>query len=64
VEKFNERFELFLISSKNPLLRDHQLIGKKKTYRAFWITGDIRVVYKIDRDNIYLYDVGSHNQVY
>jgi len=45
-------------------LRDHKLIGKKKNFRAFSVTGDIRVVYIIVDSNIWLFDIGSHNQVY
>lgn len=61
---FKERFAIFQSNSKNSLLKDHRLTGKKKEYRAFSITGDIRVVYKIYGDTILFYDIGTHNQVY
>lgn len=32
--------------------------------RAFWITGDIRVVYRVRGDTVYFLDIGTHNQVY
>jgi addiction module RelE/StbE family toxin len=64
VKKFEERLVLFLEKPDNPLLKDHQLTGKMKNYRAFWVTGNIRVIYRTHRDTIELYDIGTHNQVY
>ncbi len=64
VKKFDERLRLFLLDSKQPLLFDHPLFGSKKTFRTFSVTGDIRVVYRIEGDMIRLYDIGTHNQVY
>jgi len=64
VKKFEQRLRLFLINRNHPLLKDHMLTGKKKGYRAFWITGDVRVVYKIEGETIRLYDIGTHPQVY
>lgn len=62
--QFRKQLNNFVRNSKDPSLRDHKLIGRKKSFRAFSITGDIRVVYKIIDDEIWLYDIGSHNQVY
>jgi len=62
--KYFERFELFLINPNDPMLDDHGLTGTMIGKRSFSITGDYRVVYGLDRDNIVLYDVGTHNQVY
>lgn len=64
VKKFEERLNLFIVDPKNPLLKDHQLTGKMNIYRSFSLTGDIRVVYKIEGKAIELYDIGTHNQVY
>ena len=62
--KFSERLALFMQDSKHALLHDHQLVGKLSTFRAFSITGDIRVVYKKEGTILRLYDIGTHNQVY
>lgn len=62
--KFDKRFKLFINDSKNPLLKDHPLKGKKIGLRAFSITGDIRVIYQIIGEIIYFFDIGTHNQVY
>lgn len=62
--KAEERINLFKNNPKNSLLRDHSLTGNMKEYRAFWITGNIRIVYKKIGNKIMLYDIGSHPQVY
>lgn len=62
--RFEERLRLLLQDPKNPILKDHGLTGKKRTFRAFSITGDIRVIYRIEGEVIRLYDIGNHNQVY
>lgn len=63
-KQFKAQLAKLLKDSKDLSLRDHKLIGKKKNFRAFSVTGDIRVVYIIVDSNIWLYDIGSHNQVY
>ncbi len=63
--KFRERVKRFESDRTDPILKDHALVGKKSGYRAFSVTGDIRVVYKMkDGDTALLVDIGSHNQVY
>lgn len=62
--KFAERLILFTINPANPILKDHALVGNLIRYRAFSITGDIRVIYYIKDEIAYFVDIGSHNQVY
>lgn len=63
--KFAKQIRLWQINKNHPQLNDHKLIGKKSEYRAFSITGDIRVIYRLVSENtVEFYDVGSHNQVY
>ncbi|KKR78264.1 MAG: Plasmid stabilization system [Candidatus Curtissbacteria bacterium GW2011_GWA1_40_9] len=64
VAQFQSRLDLFIENSDDSLLRDHKLTGKLSTYRAFSISGDIRVVYRIVDNDLWLYDIGTHNQVY
>lgn len=63
-KNFAKRLKLFQENPKNPLLRDHALVGTKIGKRAFSISGDIRVVYGEEDDFLTFYDVGTHNQVY
>ncbi len=62
--KFQKQLEKFIENPKDASLRDHKLVGSMSQYRAFSMTGDIRVVYEIADGDICLYDIGSHNQVY
>jgi len=62
--RFYQRLNLLLKEPENPLLRRHRLKGRKKLYWSFSITGDIRVVYRIEKNTIFLYDIGTHAQVY
>jgi len=64
VPQFQKQLQKFLNDQLNPTLKDHKLVGEKYEFRAFSITGDIRVIYKIVGDEVWLYDIGSHNQVY
>ena len=63
-KQFDERTKIFAADSQNSLLRDHQLSGKLQGYRAFSVTGDIRIVYYVSENIAYFVDIGTHNQVY
>lgn len=63
-KQFQAQLEKLLKDSKDPSLRDHKLIGERKNFRSFSVTGDIRVVYIIVENSIWLFDIGSHNQIY
>lgn len=63
-KRFEERYDLFSKDPSNEVLKDHLLSGKLQGYRAFSITGDIRVVYYLYHEAVYFIDVGTHNQVY
>ncbi|OGH16786.1 MAG: hypothetical protein A3C30_00385 [Candidatus Levybacteria bacterium RIFCSPHIGHO2_02_FULL_40_18] len=64
VNKFEERYDLFLEDPSNQLLSDHPL-GKNLTgFRAFSVTKDVRVVYHIHNNIAYFIDIGTHTQVY
>lgn len=65
-EKLSERLKLLISDPHNLELKNHKLQGEKKDYYAFSVTGDVRVIYKIDQTNkiIELYDIGTHNQAY
>lgn len=59
------RIELFEEDMYNPLLRNHPLQGKLKGYYSINITGDIRAIYEIVDDEIYIYQmIGTHSQLY
>ena len=65
VKKTAERLALFQTNRNNPLLKDHALTGEKSKLRAFWVTGDVRIVYQpLSEIHVLLLDIGRHNQVY
>lgn len=65
IAKTEQRISIFAKNPKSPLLKDHALTGKKNHLRAFWVTGDIRIVYlPVSEEEVIFIDVGSHNQVY
>lgn len=65
VVKVASRIAAFQQNKTDPILHDHALSGQKSSLRAFWITGDIRIVYfPVSADHAIFLDIGSHNQVY
>ena len=63
-KRFEQRMERLLKNVDDPVLRNHRLTGDKREYRSFSVTGDVRVIYRRMEDEIWLYDIGTHNQVY
>lgn len=64
-KRYKERLTLFIANRRNPMLRDHKLVGTLKGLRAFSVTGDVRVIYVEENDDsITLIDIGTHNQIY
>ncbi len=60
-----ERVNLFKSNPNNKVLKNHLLTGNKHGYRSFSITGDIRIIYYLQSENLAVFiDIGSHNQVY
>lgn len=63
--KTEERIKLFQADSSSQILKDHSLKGARKNFRAFSITGDIRIIYSpATKDLVIFLDIGTHNQVY
>lgn len=57
------------IFKKNPfdsILYNHKLSGKMEGKRAFYVTGDVRVIFEEYKNYtiVLMLDVGTHNQVY
>lgn len=64
-DRFLERLKIFCHRTDDAILRDHPLTGKMNKNRAFSITDDIRVIYRIIDDNtVEFFDIGTHDQVY
>jgi addiction module RelE/StbE family toxin len=64
VEQFERRLLLFVNDSENQVLKNHALIGDYQGYKSFSVTGDVRVIYRDSGGQVFLIDIGTHNQVY
>jgi addiction module RelE/StbE family toxin len=62
--KIKERLALFLNDEFNPVLNNHPLHGKYKSYRSINITGDLRAVYKRAVNEGIFVAVDSHSNLY
>ena len=63
--RFWSRLELWQEDPNNPLLRLHELEGELANYYSINVTGDIRALYEIIGDVVYIYDmIGTHSQLY
>jgi addiction module RelE/StbE family toxin len=64
-DAFKLRISIFRIDMHDPMLRNHALQGKLKGFYSINIAGDIRAIYHIVDDEVFLYDlIGSHSQLY
>ncbi len=64
VDKFEERLNLFLQNSNNPILNNHKLHGKYKEHRSIDITGDYRLIFYKQDISLDLEAVGTHSELY
>ncbi len=62
VARVKERLEIFRQDPTSVIIKDHRLKGNKRDFRAFWITGDLRIIYfPASTNDAILLDIGSHN---
>ena len=62
--KFRERRDAFLLDEFNTILNNHALKGIYQGYRSINITGDIRVIFKREGEDIIFAKIGSHSKLY
>lgn len=63
--QFEKRLQIFIKNPAHPLLRSHPLKGNLVGYRAFSVTGDYRVIYRLtDKNAAKFMDIGPHAHVY
>jgi addiction module RelE/StbE family toxin len=64
-QKTKNAISLWSVNPTDDSLRLHQLSGKLKRFYSIDITGDVRALYEVIDDEIYLYQmVGTHSQLY
>jgi addiction module RelE/StbE family toxin len=63
--RFKQRLETFQANPYDKVLRNHGLRGKYLGYRSIDIRGDLRALYYIEADIIYIFAfVGTHSLLY
>ncbi len=62
--QFDDRLRLFMDGVRGVPLNDHALTGQLAGYRAFSVSGDVRVIYIETEADIIFLDIGTHSQVY
>ncbi len=53
--RFKKALSLFMVDSFHPALNNHVLSGKYGSYRSINIGGDLRAIYRMIEDNVYLF---------
>ena len=65
LNKLPKLFKIFRINPFNAKLKTHKLRGKLKNTYAFYITPNIRIIFKfLNKSTVVFIDIGTHNQVY
>ncbi len=64
-QRFKERRDIFLINPLDPILNNHLLHGKYAGYRSINIIGNLRVIYKLlKNDTVVFAEIDSHSNLY
>jgi mRNA interferase YafQ len=54
----------FAADPQDPLLRTHKLKGELAGYWSFSVDDDLRVLFRSEGNDVFLVNLGSHDQVY
>ncbi len=54
----------FAADPQDPLLHTHKLKGDLSDYWSFSVDDDLRVLFRWDGDDVFLVNLGSHDEVY
>jgi len=64
-KRVKERLALFLENTFHPILGNHSLKGRYKSYRSINITGDLRAIYKfINEQECIFVAIDTHSNLY
>lgn len=65
IQEFNEVLKLLLQGVKLPgKFKDHELSGNYVNYRECHVKPDVLLVYRIENNELYLYRLGSHSELF
>ena len=63
--KFKEKIVIFIKDEFDPILNNHPLKGKYKSYRSINVSGDLRAIYKREaRERIIFITIDKHSNLY
>lgn len=63
--KVDQQLVIFITQPFDPRLNNHALLGKYKGSRSINITGDLRAIYQlIKEDTAYFIEIGNHSNLY
>lgn len=63
-KRIEKQLALFVINPQHPSLRVHKLSGELKNIWSISISKGIRMTYLQNGDEVYLFDIGTHDEVY
>ena len=64
-DAFKSRVTIFKSNPFDIRLRNHALKGKYLGYRSIDITGDVRALYTVHGDTVFIFGfIGTHSQLY
>lgn len=63
-EQFYERLSIFEIDPFNPLLNNHCVHHPYEGCQSINISGDIRALFEINKDNVLFIRIGTHSELY
>ncbi|MBI2031871.1 MAG: type II toxin-antitoxin system mRNA interferase toxin, RelE/StbE family [Candidatus Levybacteria bacterium] len=63
-KKFKERRNLFLQDEFSPILNNHALTGEYKGFRSINISGDLRAIFRREKDSVLFIVLDKHSNLY
>lgn len=63
-EKLEERLRLFSKEEFDPVLNNHALKGRWLGYRSINVTGDMRAIFKREKQRAFFVVIDSHSNLY
>ncbi|OGH15000.1 MAG: hypothetical protein A3H50_02075 [Candidatus Levybacteria bacterium RIFCSPLOWO2_02_FULL_37_10] len=62
--KFKERQIIFEKDEFNPILNNHALTGKYQGFRSINISGDLRAIFRREKDSVLFAALDKHSNLY
>lgn len=63
-KKLDDRLRLFSRDEFNPILNNHALTGKYQGFRSINISGDLRAIFRKEKDSVLFAVLDKHSNLY